>query len=225
MTLLHILLVEDDQSLRLAMEYHLKKQGYQVLPCEDGDCAMLALSHTEFDLLLLDRMLPGRSGTDIVRTLRQRGSTTPVLMITAMDGVSDRVFGLDAGADDYLVKPFAMEEMLARIRALARRPVPWNPQGILRAAGLELDTSTGRLSLGDAFCLLSPREGQLMEVLMRNAGQVLPRALLLDRVWQDRVEEGNLDTHIHFLRKHLRALGSGAQIQTIRAVGYQLTPP
>lgn len=222
---MHILLVEDDHSLRIAMEYHLKKQGYQVVSCPDGDSAMDALSHTAFDIALLDRMLPGKSGTEIVQALRGQGNHTPVLLITAMDGVADRVFGLDAGADDYLVKPFAMEEMMARIRALSRRPAPWSPDGELHAAGLVLDTERYQLSMGQKSYALSPREGQLMEILMRNAGQVLPRGLLLDRVWQDAVEDGNLDTHIHFLRKHLRTIGSEAQIQTVRGIGYQLVPP
>ncbi|NLO85952.1 MAG: response regulator transcription factor [Clostridiales bacterium] len=220
---MQILLVEDDQSLRIAIEYHLKKNGYETVCAKDGYRAIEAIEEKTYDLIVLDRMLPGPDGIQILQRLRSAANPTPVLMLTAMDGIGDRVQGLDAGADDYLVKPFAMEELMARIRALSRRKAPWQPENTLAAGDLVLDTDCYQLQCKQQQKELSAREGQLLDMLMRNHGQLLPRRVLMDRVWQEHiVEEGTLEIYIHFLRKHLSELHSACRIITVRGVGYRL---
>lgn len=219
---MRILLVEDDPNLCMAVETHLRKEGYEVDPCGNGSDAMDLALVQAYDLIVLDRMLPERDGLSVVSALRRKGFTTPVLMMTAMNDVHDRVDGLDAGADDYLVKPFATEEMLARVRALSRRPAHWENTRIIKYGDLTLDveghTVTGPLGAKS----LSKREVQLFEILIRNPGQVLPRSLLLSRVWGPHapVEDGNLDNYILFLRRRLNSVGSAVQIKTLRSVGY-----
>jgi DNA-binding response OmpR family regulator len=169
-------------------------------------------------------MMPGIDGVEFMRRLRARNDATPVLMLTAMDGVNDRVAGLDAGADDYLVKPFAMDELLARIRALSRRQAAWSPRDVLLAGDIAFDIERSELKCRERQVTLSRREAGLMEFLLRNRGQVLPRSVIIDRVWSDTiVEDGNLDIYIHFLRKQLREIKSQAKIETMRGVGYKLT--
>jgi DNA-binding response OmpR family regulator len=218
-----VLLVEDDRALSLAIAYRLRKEKMTV-DCEtDGNAGLLALTDNVYDMVLLDRMLPGMDGVALLESMRSRANHTPVLMLTAMDGIRDRVVGLDAGADDYLVKPFAMDEMMARIRALLRRPAEWLPQNEATAGDLRLDADRMLLACGNRELELSRREGRLLLFLMRNAGRVLPRSALMDRVWADTiVEEGNLDIHIHFLRKKLAEAGSKCRIQTVRGIGYRL---
>ena len=221
---MRVLLVEDDAALSMAVAYRLKKEGMQVVCCEDGASGLEAALSGTFDLILLDRMLPLLDGVDLLRRVRSSGVLTPVLMLTAMDGVGDRVTGLDAGADDYLLKPFAMEELLARLRALSRRPAQWAPRDILSCGGARLDAERCLLSCAGRTAELSRREAQLLGVLMRNAGQVLPRAVILERVWGDAaVEDGNLDIYIHFLRKRLSENNARMKIKTVRGVGYQLS--
>lgn len=220
---MRILLIEDDLALQRAILYRLRKEGWEADACADGLAGYEALCGGQHDLVLLDRMLPGMDGVTLLEKLRARQDPTPVLMLTAMDGVGDRVTGLDAGADDYLLKPFAMDELTARIRALSRRPPRWTPQNRVNGGGLTLDTQRWALQCGEKEAALSRREGQLMELLLRNSGQVLPRAVLMDRVWADaEVEEGNLDIYIHFLRKRLAEIGVEATIRTVRGIGYQL---
>lgn len=220
---MQILLVEDDQGLRIAIEYHLKKNGYETFCAEDGYRAIDAIEEKSYDLIVLDRMLPGPDGIQILMHLRNSANPAPVLMLTAMDGIGDRVQGLDAGADDYLVKPFAMEELMARIRALSRRKAPWQPENTLAAGDLVLDTDRYHLQCKQQQKELSAREGQLLDMLMRNHGQLLPRRVLMDRVWQEHiVEEGTLEIYIHFLRKHLLELHTTCRIITVRGVGYRL---
>ena len=219
-----ILVVEDDQSLLMAIEYRLKKENYQVVSGADGLSGLSMLESGQFDAVVLDRMLPHLDGVSLLKKARAKGDKTPVLLLTAMDAIKDRVTGLDAGADDYLVKPFAMDELLARVRALIRRQEPWSPLGIVEAFDLFLDTSRHLLRCGENVVSLSRREGALMEFMMRNQNQILPRSVLLDRVWSESiVEEGNLDIYVHFLRKRIAELSSGCVIRTIRGIGYQLT--
>lgn len=220
---MRILLIEDDLSLQRAIVYRLRKENWEVETCADGSSGYDALCGGQYDLVLLDRMLPGMDGVTLLERARAQHNPTPVLMLTAMDGVGDRVTGLDAGADDYLLKPFAMDELTARIRALSRRPPQWTPQDQVTCGNLTLDTQSWRLHCGGREAGLSRREGQLMTFLLRNSGQVLPRAVILDRVWADAiVEEGNLDIYIHFLRKHLAKIGAMVSIRTVRGIGYQL---
>lgn len=223
---MRILLVEDDQALSLAITYRLRKEKMAVDREGDGHAGFLALTGNLYDLVLLDRMLPGMDGVALLRRMRDQGNQTPVLMLTAMDGIQDRVAGLDAGADDYLVKPFAMDEMVARIRALSRRPAQWLPQNTTSAGDLLLDTERMLLHCNGRECELSRREGQLLALLLKNPNQVLPRSVILDRVWMDAiVEEGNLDIYIHFLRKKLEDAGSVCRIQTARGIGYRVVTP
>ena len=208
---MRILMVEDDVDLCSAVDIHLKKEGHIVDFAHAGDDGLHFALQNAYDLILLDRMLPGLDGVGVVARLRKEGLTTPVLMITALDGISDRVDGLDAGADDYLAKPFATEELLARIRALSRRPVQWESTRRLTVGDLELDTELCALRGPGSACSLSKREGQLR----------------LARVWgpDAPVEDGNLDNYIHFLRRRLAAAGSAVKIVTARGVGYRLEVP
>ena len=221
---MRILMVEDDQALCAAVDIHLRQQGYTVDYAHTGEDGLHFALQNAYDLILMDRMLPELDGLEAVRTLRSRGFSTPVLMLTALDGVPDRVDGLDAGADDYLAKPFAAEELLARIRALSRRPRQWESTSRLSAGDLELDTELAALRGPAGACSLSRREKQLLELFLRNAGQTLTRELLLSRVWgpDAPVEDGNLDNYIHFLRRRLRAVGSAVRLATVRSVGYRL---
>lgn len=218
-----VLLIEDDQNLALAVVYRLKKEDFDVTTCSDGLSGLYALEAQIYDMILLDRMLPQMDGITVLRRLRAAGNQTPVLLLTAMDAIHDRVAGLDAGADDYIVKPFAMDELLARIRAFTRRKEQWNPKDRIKAHDLQYDTELLTLYCKDEVIVLSRREGALLAFLMYNDGQILPRSVIIDRVWHDTiVEEGNLDIYIHFLRKHLAQVHSQCEIRTVRGIGYQL---
>lgn len=218
-----VLLIEDDRSLASAVAYRLKKDNFDVTIREDGLSGLSALESDTYDMILLDRMLPMLDGVALLKKLRAIGNKTPVLFLTAMDAIHDRVTGLDAGADDYLVKPFAMDELVARIRALTRRKEQWNPQDKIKVHDLQLDTERLTLYCKEEMIVLTRRESALLAFLMYNDGQILPRSVIIDRVWSDTiVEEGNLDIYIHFLRKHLAQIHSQCEIRTVRGIGYQL---
>lgn len=221
---MRILLVEDDKWLGNALLYHLKKEKYAVDMAMDGELGLeLALS-ADYDMVILDRMLPKLDGLTILKKIREAGLKYPVLFITAMDAVEDRINGLDAGADDYLVKPFATQEMLARIRAVLRRPNMTMEEESIRLEDLELVPRAGLLRCNGAEIELTPKETQLIELLMRNRGQVLPREVIMDRVWGplDSVEPGNIDSYIHFLRSKMQGLNCPWCIKTLRGMGYRL---
>ncbi|MBU9737485.1 response regulator transcription factor [Diplocloster agilis] len=221
---MRILIVEDDKKLCGSLAFQLEKEGFTVDLCHDGADGLWLAEQQAHDLILLDRMLPSMSGTDILTDLRKEQIDTPVIMITALGEVQDRVHGLDAGADDYIVKPFAFEELMARIRSICRRPRRWEETEVLKCGDLafspEAKTLTGPLN----SCSLSRRESDLLELLMKNAGQTLPRQLLIARVWgpETEIEDGNLDNYIHFLRRRFKKVGSSLQLKTIRGIGYQL---
>lgn len=221
---MRILLVEDDLALCEAMRYHLAGEGYEVDCCHDGEDALVWAAQQAHSLILLDRMLPGLDGIGVLHRLRAGGNGVPVLMVTALDGVGERVTGLDAGADDYLVKPFAVEELLARVRSLSRRPAAWESIQLLEWGDLSLDTARHLLQKQPKSISLSKREAQLLEVLLRDPQTVIPRGVLFARVWgpDAPVEEANLDNYIHFLRKRLKSVGSRITIKTVRSVGYCL---
>jgi DNA-binding response OmpR family regulator len=221
---MRILLVEDDLDLCEAMRVHLTREGCEVDCCHDGEDALRWLDQQAHSLVILDRMLPGLDGVSVLKKLRDTGSGVPVLMVTALDGVGDRVTGLDAGADDYLVKPFAVEELLARVRSLGRRPVAWGVSTDVTYGDLALDSGRHRLSRAGKNLTLSKREAQLLEILMKSPDTVMPRPVLFARVWgpDAPVEEANLDNYVHFLRKRLSELGSDVKIRTVRSVGYTL---
>lgn len=222
---MNILMIEDDKELCEAVSFRLEQEGFSVTACHDGEEGLYYMQESPFDLVILDRMLPHMNGIEVLKEARSRQIRTPVLMLTALGELNDRLAGLNGGADDYMVKPFAFEELLARIRCLLRRPAVY--QDSVKSISLD-DVSfvpeTRTLSSREKTCTLSSREGELMEVFLRNPGQTLPRQLLLSRVWglEADVEEGNLDNYIHFLRRRLKTVESTLQIRTVRGIGYQL---
>ncbi|MCA9829834.1 MAG: response regulator transcription factor [Dehalococcoidia bacterium] len=222
---MHLLFVEDEPRLARAVKRALQEEGHVVDWVADGLDAYEQARVESYDALLLDVMLPGLSGLDIARRLRAEGSTTPILMLTARDAVPDRVAGLDAGADDYLVKPFALSELLARVRALGRRAAGSTGEQLsLRVAGLELDLRRHEAIREGKRIELTAKEFALLELLMRHPGQVLTRTQLLDRVWSydTPVESNVLETYIHYLRNKVDRGFDRQLIRTVRGAGYSL---
>ena len=222
---MHILIVEDEPKVAEAIRKGLEQERYQVTVALTGEDGYFLATTKEYDLILLDLMLPGRSGLEILSALRDRQCQTPVLILTAKDTVEDRVLGLDSGADDYLVKPFAFPELLARIRALTRRGRPDDALR-LRLADLELDTVTRRTTRGGQELTLTGREYELLEYLLRNQGHVVSREMLAHDVWQitDRSTplDNVIDVHIARLRKKIDAPFKTKLLQTVRGVGFCL---
>ena len=222
---MRILLAEDDLKLNETLTLRLSREGFQVDSCPDGEEALYYGEQNIYDVILLDRMLPSMDGTDVLKALRDQKINTPIILITALGTLTDKVTGLDLGADDYLVKPFAFEELLARIRCVTRRPPGIAQTDLLTAADLTWDETENRLTGPDGNCTLSKREAALMETFLRSIGQTLPRNLLLLKVWgpDSDVENGNLDNYIHFLRRRLRSVGSSLTLKTVRGIGYCLS--
>lgn len=222
---MHILLVEDERRLATAVARALKEEGHVVDHVGDGLEAVAQALAEEYDLVVMDVMLPGVDGLEATRRIRARGAVVPVLMLTARDSVRDRVAGLDAGADDYVVKPFSLAELLARVRAFGRRARgnASDPQ-MLQVADLCLDVRTREAMRGELRVELTAKEFALLETLMRNAGQVLTRTQLLDRVWSyDVIVDSNVvDTYIHYLRNKIDRGFEAKLIRTVRGVGYAL---
>lgn len=222
---MRILLAEDDRELNQTLTISLELEGFTVDSCYDGEEALYYGEQNIYDVILLDRMLPHMEGTLVLTNLRKKKITTPIILLTALGTLSDKVTGLDLGADDYLVKPFALEELLARIRCVTRRPSALNNNGdILPVSDVIWHMNEDRLEGPAGSCTLSKREASLMETFLRRKGQTLSRNLLLLKVWgpDSDVEDGNLDNYIHFLRRRLRGVGSHLQIKTIRGIGYRL---
>lgn len=221
---MHILLIEDDEKLSYSLAFQLQKEGFTVDTCEDGSEAFFYLDSNIHDLILLDRMLPNVDGITLLEKLRKKGNTTPVILLTALGELQDKVKGLDSGADDYLVKPFAFEELMARIRCIKRRPREWSGAESIELGDIHYRPSENVLSANTKNCTLSKKEGALLEFLLQNPAQILPRQTLLDRVWgmDAEVEDGNLDNYIHFLRRRLKSVDSFVAIKTIRGIGYRL---
>lgn len=224
---MRILIVEDDFNLYDAISFHLKNEGYIIDHCYDGKDALYFIKQQAYDLILLDRMLPSLNGITVLTQVRNLGINTPIILVTALDSISNRVEGLDAGADDYLVKPFAMEELLARIRALNRRPVPWESIKYISYSDITLDLMKSTLTGPSNVCSLSKREHQLAEFFLKNPHHVLHRNVILLRVWGSDapVEDGNLDNYIYYLRRRFHAVGSKLKIKTVRSIGYYLENP
>ncbi len=221
---MRLLLIEDDKELCDAVAVHLKKEGYELDICNEGNDVFYYIAGNNHDLIILDRMLPGMDGLTILDKLRGKGLTTPVIMVTAMNGINDRIDGLDTGADDYLVKPFVVEELLARIRALLRRPRKMENANLLKFGDISFDSYTNVAARGENTITLSKREGALLEYFLLNKGQILARDQILNRVWgkDNFVEDGNIDNYIFLLRRRLKALNTGTVIKTIHGIGYQL---
>ncbi|MCM1038479.1 MAG: response regulator transcription factor [Roseburia sp.] len=223
---MRILLAEDDEGLNKALTWQLNSRGYRVDSCYNGEDALYYGQQNIYDVILLDRMLPDREGTEVLSTLRKTAISTPVILITALGMVKDKITGLDLGADDYLVKPFDFEELLARIRCVTRRSPVINTQTDDKMSYLDITWSPREMCLcgPDGDCMLSRREGDLLESFIRMPEQTLARETLLLKVWgpDSDVEAGNLDNYIHFLRRRLKAIGSRLQIKTVWGVGYGL---
>ena len=221
-----ILLVEDEARLATAVRRVLDDEGYATDWAADGADGLHRAENGEYDVILLDVMLPSYDGYEIARRLRTDGSTVPILMLTARDGIQDRVRGLDAGADDYLVKPFALAELLARVRALGRRAKMGTASEapVLTVADLELDLRSREARRGPRRIELTAREFALLETLMRHPGQVMSRSQLLDSVWSyDAVTESNVvDIYIHYLRNKIDKGFDRKLIRTVRGMGYAI---
>ena len=221
----HILLVDDDNRMTNALRRTLAYAGYQVSIASNGEGALSIVRIRPPDLVILDLMLPGIDGLEVCRRLRSAGDDMAVLMLTAHDTVADRVAGFETGADDYLVKPFALEELLARVKALLRRR---NPPDIAREMlvfeDLELDTATRQAKRGNRLIDLSTTEFELLSIFMRNPRMVLTRSLLMDRIWGSDFEGGPnvLEVYIGHLRAKLEKLSEKRLIQTVRGAGYVL---
>jgi len=221
---LRILLVEDEIRLADALEQILKRQGYLVDVTGDGAIGQDMAETGIYGVIILDRMLPNIEGVEILKHLRARHIKTPVIFLTAKDAVSSRVEGLDAGADDYLVKPFSKDELLARVRALSRRSENLQASEMVCVASLCLDMRFCEVSIGLEKTKLTVKEAQLLELLMRNQGQVLTKEQILDRIWgfDKEVEMKNVELYIFYLRKKIALKKSGVEIQTVRGIGYCL---
>lgn len=215
-----LLLVEDEEKVVEALTHILKKNGYVVDAATDGERGMEMAAAGIYDIIVLDRMLPHLDGVTIIKELRSMGLHTPVLLLTAKDSPKDRVEGLDAGADDYLVKPFFTEELLARLRALTRRQTTQFVNNTLYAAGMAFDPLKGEVTLEDQTINLTVKESMLLELLMRNAGQVLTKERILEKVWgyDSETDIANVDLYIFYLRKKLNV----SNIKTVRGIGYFL---
>jgi two-component system response regulator MprA len=214
-----VLLVDDDEPIRRMLERTLAAEGYGVTSAVDGGAALAAIERAVPDVVVLDVAMPGVDGLDVCRRLRGKGLAVPILLLTARDAVSHRIAGLDAGADDYLVKPFATEELLARIRALLRRG--HEPEDVLAHGDVVLDLDTRFARRGGRDLGLSPREADLLELLLRNARHVVTRELALERIWGGQAAAGLnvVDRYVSYLR---RKLGEPPLIQTVRGSGFIL---
>jgi two-component system, OmpR family, response regulator len=225
---LKLLLIEDDAETREYVANGLAEEGHIVVQAKSGDEGLYRAAGQEFDLLIVDRMLPKLDGLGLVKTLRGAGSRVPALFLTALGGVDDRVAGLNAGGDDYLVKPFAFAELSARVAALGRRPPPSaGPATQYRVADLELDLLARAVRRGGERIELQPREFRLLAYLMRHSGQVVTRTMLLENVWHFHFDPRTnvVESHISRLRAKLGRNGDVELIHTVRGAGYCLRAP
>lgn len=224
MPAMKILVVDDDQSVRESLERALRGHGFMPELAEDGAEALRKIAERTYDALVLDLMMPNLDGMTVCRSLRTAGSKLPILMLTAREEVADRVNGLEAGADDYIVKPFALEELIARLRALLRRTQPEGEDGILRFADLVLNTNTAEADRAGRPVELRRMEFQLLEFFMVNPKRILTRSQIYDRVWgyDFGPSSNSLDVQLGHLRRRLEAGGEGRLIHTVRGLGYIL---
>jgi len=221
-----VLVADDDRAVREALERALQLNGFDVALAADGNEALRETTERTPDALILDVMMPGYDGLDVTRRLRREGNRTPILLLTARDAVGDRVEGLDAGADDYLPKPFALEELLARLRALLRR-ADQAPAELLRFADLTFDVGSMEARRAGRRFELTTTEAHLLELFMRNPRQVLPRPLIYERVWgYDFSHTSNaLDVYVGYLRRKTEGEGDPRLLHTVRGTGYVLREP
>ena len=216
-----ILIVEDEEKLAKFVQLELGYEGYEVTVANDGLSGLMAARDTEPDLILLDWMMPGLTGVEVCRRLRSTGAMMPVILLTAKDGIEDRVAGLDAGADDYVLKPFSIEELLARVRAHLRRNQPEDPE-VFQFADLTLSRKSREVKRGDRAIELTAKEFDLLDYLITHPKQVLSRDRILEEVWgYDFMGDSNIiEVYIRYLRLKLEAESESRLIQTVRGVGY-----
>ncbi|RDI53422.1 response regulator transcription factor [Nocardia mexicana] len=222
---MRVLVVEDEAAVRDALVRAMDSEGYDTRAAGDGATGLAEMQRWQPEVVVLDVLMPFLDGLTMCRRLRARGDRTPILMLTARDAVADRVDGLDAGADDYLVKPFDLDELLARVRALVRRTYP-DDGAVLSSADLVVDTAARRVWRADREIELTRTEFALLEVLVRNAGQALPRELLIERVWGRELgpSSNSLEVYVRYLRRKLESEATQRLIHTVRGVGYRLGP-
>lgn len=223
---MRVLVVEDEPRMAALIQQGLTEESYAVDTVSRGDEVLDWIQSAEYDIVLLDIMLPGKNGLEVCRELRDKGYRMPILMLTARDTLPDKVKGLDSGADDYLVKPFAIEELTARLRALARRESP-SKKAELVVADLTLDPATKLARRGDEVIELTAKEYALLETLMRHPGQILSRQQIIDHVWDMDFVAGSklIEVYIHALRKKIDDNFEAKLIQTIRGLGYRIGEP
>jgi two-component system OmpR family response regulator len=221
---MRILIVEDDREAAEAMERGLTEAGYVCTRAGDGEEGLAAARDAEFDVMIVDRMMPKMNGVQLTETLRREGDQTPVLFLSALGEVGDRVAGLQAGGDDYLVKPYAFAELIARVEALARRRETGSVQTLLRVGELEMDLIGRTVSRQGKEIDLQPREFQLLEFMMRHAGQSVTRTMLLEKVWEYHFDPQTnvIDVHISRLRSKIDKGFDRPMLQTVRGAGYRL---
>jgi two-component system OmpR family response regulator len=219
-----LLVVEDDAAVAEHLLRSLKAAGHTVDHAAEGRAGLMLAGGETYDVILLDRMLPGVDGMTILRTLRGGGVQTPILIVTSLDGIDDRVEGLEAGGDDYLVKPFAFAELLARVNALARRPPTRDAPTVLQVGDLRLDILKRAVTRGGKRIEIQPREFQLLDYLMRHAGRVVTRTMLLEAVWNFHFDPKTniVETHISRLRGKINRGSDPELIHTVRGAGYCL---
>ena len=221
--LMRILVVEDERDLNRVISKRLESEGYSVDRCFDGKEALDFIDVGEFDAIIMDIMMPRINGIEVLKQMRSRNNTTPVLLLTARDGIGDRVNGLDAGADDYLIKPFAFEELLARIRVMTRK-ASGNSTNVFSAADLTMDLNSHTVVRGDVNINLSAKEFEILEYLLRNKGIVLSREKIENHVWDFDYSGGTnvVDVYIRYLRKKIDDNFEPKLIHTVRGCGYVL---
>lgn len=219
-----VLLAEDDAKLGKLIKHMLEKSGIQVDWVLNGDMALEYALYDPYDVTVLDWMMPGQTGIAVCDQLRKRGYQGAILMLTAKDALDDRVLGLDTGADDYFVKPFEFAELLARLRALARRSRVGLTEDILQVGNLVFNSLTHCVRRGDTEVQLTSREFQLLDLLVRNQERVIPREVILERIWglEADVSSNNLDAYVRLLRRKLSPFEDAVVIQTVRGIGYKL---
>lgn len=221
---MRILLIEDDKDLCSLIQLHFIQAKYEADICHSGDDALFHVQNSFYDIIILDRMIPEIDGLSLLRTIRRQNIHTPVIIITAMKGLHDKICGLDAGADDYITKPFEISELMARIRAITRRPGKLKTSLTLNYNDLFLDVEKQILSTSSLSVSLSQKETQLLEVFFKNAEKTLQRDYLLNTVWgaDSDVDESNLDNYIYFLRKRFSKIETKSSIKTMHGIGYYL---
>jgi len=219
---MRVLLVEDEKPLAAALGKIFEKNKILVDVVNDGIEGKLLSENDVYDVIILDIMLPGMTGLEILRSIREAGKNVPILLLTAKDDTKDKVNGLNMGADDYLVKPFVTEELIARVRALGRRPWEVYQDNVIRFSNISLNINSGELYVDDVLNRLTAKEAQLLEMFIRNPGMTISKEQILDRIWgiESQAMENSVEIYVHYLRKKLDT--SQAYIKTIRGLGYVL---